>query len=60
MAAFPFMNLPLWRGFAQRSLDCSCLSDEEKLVALKVWREQWDAFCHWIVNTYGDFLDSGL
>lgn len=50
------MSLHGWRVLAEWSLEHSCLTPSEKVVARKVWLEQWEVYCRWIVDTYGGEL----
>ncbi|KAL0257192.1 hypothetical protein SLS55_008002 [Diplodia seriata] len=47
------MDLRGWRKLARWSLEYSCMPDAERQEAERVFEEQWEEFCGWIVETYG-------
>lgn len=50
------MSLHGWRVLAEWSLEHSCLAAGEKVAAQKAWLERWEAYCQWIIDTFGGEL----
>ncbi|KAF1990029.1 Metallo-dependent hydrolase [Aulographum hederae CBS 113979] len=57
MVGSPTMNLHGWKQLALWSLEYSCLGDREKAEAERIWRREFEAFCKWVVETYGKYAD---
>ena len=53
MVGSPTMNLHGWRQLAEWSIEYSCLSEADQATAMQYFEADWDAFCDWIVGTYG-------
>lgn len=47
------MDLRGWRQLAEWSLEYSCMTAGEKEEALRVFGQEWEKFCGWVVETYG-------
>jgi adenosine deaminase CECR1 len=47
------MSIHGWKQLAEWSIEHSCLSDEEKKEAKKIYKEDWEVFCQWVVDAYG-------
>jgi adenosine deaminase CECR1 len=39
------MTLHGWRQLAEWSIEFSCLSEQEKVQAMVIFRREWEAFC---------------
>ncbi|KAL1743471.1 hypothetical protein HDZ31DRAFT_83400 [Schizophyllum fasciatum] len=53
LAASELNGLMTLGELAKDSIKFSCLSEEEKAVALRAWQRRWDAFVSMIVEKYG-------
>ena len=58
MVGAPTMSLHGWKQLALWSIKYSCLSDEEKDEATRIWRDDWEKFCDWIIETYDEYAAS--
>lgn len=47
------MDLRGWRQLAEWSLEYSCMTAGEREEALRVFGQEWEKFCGWVVETYG-------
>jgi adenosine deaminase CECR1 len=47
------MSIHGWKQLAEWSIEHSCLSTDEKAEGLRIYRQDWEAFCQWVVDTYG-------
>lgn len=54
------MNLHGWKQLAQWSIEHSCLSKEEVKKGKEIHARDWEAFCEWIVETYGEYEEMDL
>lgn len=54
MVGTPTMNIHGWRQLAEWSITYSCLSDEEKKKARKIFKDEWERFCQWIIDEYAE------
>lgn len=48
-----------WRRLARWSLEYSCMPDAERQQAERMFEEQWEEFCGWIVENYGAEVENG-
>ncbi|KAK5151463.1 hypothetical protein LTS14_009306 [Recurvomyces mirabilis] len=51
------MNIHGWKQLAEWSIQHSCLAEAEIDRAMNIFAKDWDAFCHWVVSTYGQYAD---
>lgn len=56
----PRMNLHGWKQLAQWSIEHSCLTKEEVKRGKAIHAQEWEVFCNWIVETYGEYENMGL
>ena len=49
------MTVHGWKQLAEWSLQHSCLTPEELKKAMEIFGREWEAFCKWIVETYGEY-----
>jgi len=47
-----------WKQLAEWSIEHSCLKDKEKQRAMTIFKRDFEAFCGWVVETYGGYADS--
>ncbi len=47
------MTLHGWRQLVEWSLDHSCMSGEELDKVRKTWKQEWEKFLKWVIDTYG-------
>lgn len=52
------MNIHGWKQLAEWSIEHSCLSEEEKARGLEIFRQEFEAFCQWIVEAYGEVANA--
>ena len=48
------MNVHGWKQLAEWSIEHSCLNDAERERAMDIFARDWETFCAWVVNTYGE------
>jgi adenosine deaminase CECR1 len=53
MVGSPTMNIHGWRQLAEWSIEYSCLNEADQATAVRIFEADWDAFCTWIIDTYG-------
>ncbi|KAI9729647.1 MAG: hypothetical protein M1818_008450 [Claussenomyces sp. TS43310] len=53
MIGSEYMDIIGWKVLCQWSLEHSCMEPAERVKAERVWKKDWDAFCNWVVDTYG-------
>jgi hypothetical protein len=58
MVGSPSMNLHGWRQLCEWSIQYSCLSNEEKQQAFKIFWREWETFCKWVVTEYGPHAET--
>ena len=58
MVGDPRMTIHGWKQLAEWSIEHSCLSPTEIKGAKKIHAAAWEAFCQWIVSTYGSEADA--
>ncbi|KAF2432477.1 Metallo-dependent hydrolase [Tothia fuscella] len=51
------MTIHGWRQLVEWSIQFSCLDDKDQAQARDIIKREWEAFCGWIVDTYGAFAD---
>ena len=49
------MNIHGWKQLAQWSVEHSCLTKEEIKKGKAILAKEWEEFCEWIVETYGEY-----
>lgn len=54
MVGTPTMNLHGWRQLAEWSIKYSCLTEAEKEKAMRIFTNEWDNFCGWIITEYSE------
>lgn len=47
------MSLHGWRQLAEWSIEYSCLGSKEKVEARRIFEQEWEVFCGWIIEEYG-------
>lgn len=52
------MSIHGCKQLAEWSLEHSCLSGEEVAKAKAIYAQEWEAFCQWVVKTYGEVADA--
>lgn len=55
----PRMSIHGWKQLAEWSIEYACLNETQKMEAKVTFHRDWEAFCHWVVETYSDYA-SGL
>lgn len=51
------MTIHGWRQLVEWSIEHSCMTTEEQTQAMKIVRREWETFCEWISDTYGEYAD---
>lgn len=51
------MNIHGWKQLAEWSIEHSCLTEAERAQGLKIFCREFEAFCQWIVDTYGEYAN---
>ncbi|TKA80758.1 hypothetical protein B0A55_02690 [Friedmanniomyces simplex] len=51
------MTVHGWKQLAQWSIEHSCLSEAEKKRGLEIFQRDWEEFCLWVVDSYGEYAD---
>lgn len=52
------MSIHGCKQLAEWSLEHSCLSDDEVAKAKAIYAQEWENFCQWVVQTYGEVADA--
>lgn len=48
------MNIHGWKQLAEWSIEHACLTPDEMVEGKRVFKQQWEEFCSWVVDTYGE------
>jgi len=51
------MSVHGWKQLCRWSIQHSCLSDEEKEEAFRIFGRDWERFCNWVVKEYGEYAE---
>ncbi|KAK4546970.1 hypothetical protein LTR36_001702 [Oleoguttula mirabilis] len=51
------MTIHGWKQLAEWSLEHSCLTEAELKQAMEIFGRDWEVFCQWVVETYGEYAD---
>ncbi|KAK0868518.1 hypothetical protein LTR91_015783 [Friedmanniomyces endolithicus] len=52
------MTIHGWKQLAQWSIEHSCLSAADKKRGLEIFQKDWEEFCVWVDDTYGEYADN--
>jgi len=47
-----------WKQLALWSIEHSCLNAAEKQQAMEIFQKDWEEFCSWVDDTYGEYANS--
>ncbi|KAF2466065.1 Metallo-dependent hydrolase [Lindgomyces ingoldianus] len=59
MVGAPAISIHSWKQLARWSLEYSCLSEEQKKEAYKIFEKDWEKFCEGVVDKYGKLFVEG-
>jgi adenosine deaminase CECR1 len=59
MVGSQLMAVHGWKQLIEWSIEYSCLTKGEQIIAKKMFEEQWEKFCKWIIEEYDEFA-SGI
>jgi adenosine deaminase CECR1 len=57
MVGSPAMSVHGWKQLCHWSIQYSCLSNEQKQEAFTIFARDWEAWCTWVVSTYGQYAN---
>jgi len=57
MVGSPAMTVHSWKQLALWSLEYSCLKKHEIDEAIKIFKDEWEIFCEWVVDEYKGIAD---
>lgn len=49
------MSIHGWKQLAEWSIEHSCLSSVQRKGALEIFAAEWETFCQWVVDSYGEY-----
>jgi adenosine deaminase CECR1 len=55
MVGSPTMSIHGWRQLVEWSVQYSCLSVSDQVEAGRILAREWEDFCQWIVDQYGEY-----
>lgn len=59
MAGDTRMTIHGWKQLGEWSIEHSCITKEEIVQGLRIYRDAFEAFCRWVVEEYSD-MAAGL
>ena len=57
MVGSPSMNIHGWRQLAEWSIQYSCLDEKDQIEARRIFKKEWEDFCGWIIDNYGEYAE---
>lgn len=57
MVGAPSVSVHSWKQLALWSLEYSCLTDDEKIRGIEIFRKRWASFCASVIDQYGPLFD---
>jgi adenosine deaminase CECR1 len=52
------MSIHGWRQLVEWSIQYSCLCEAQQIHARSILKQEWEVFCKWIIDEYGEYADT--